>query len=88
VSADIQTASLAFADGRRNQGPGEATDSLTVVAVLVGMTAAVAAGATIWLVLTEPVTVARALDSRELAPLVRRLVEVLARAVAAALDYL
>ena len=63
-------------------------DRSTSVAVLIGITAAVIAGAAIWLVLTEPVTVANALDSGEITPLVRRLAEVLYQALAGLLDYL
>lgn len=58
------------------------------MAVLIGVTAAVIAGAAIWLVLTDPVTVANSLDSGEVTPLVRRLAEVLYQALAGLLDYL
>jgi hypothetical protein len=50
--------------------------------------AAIIAGATIWLVLTDPVTVANALDQGEVSPLVRRLAEVIYNALAGLLDYL
>jgi len=63
-------------------------DRSTGVAVLIGATAAVIAGAAIWLVLTDPVTVANSLDSGEVTPLVRRLAEVLYQALAGLLDYL
>ena len=58
------------------------------VAGLVAVFAAVVAGATIWLVLTDPVTVATAVDEGEISPLVRQLAQVLYNAVAGLLDYL
>ena len=63
-------------------------DRVTSVAVLVGIVATVMAGATIWLVLTDPVTVANALDDGEISPLVRRLAEVIYNALAGLLEYL
>ena len=42
---------------------------VTSVAVLLGVGAAVVAGATIWLVLTDPVTVANAVEAGEVSPL-------------------
>jgi hypothetical protein len=63
-------------------------DRVTSVAVLIGTIAAVLAGATIWLVLTDPVTVASALDGGEISPLVRRLAEVIFNALAGLLEYL
>jgi len=58
------------------------------VAGLVAILAAVVAGATIWLLLTDPVTVATAVDEGEISPLVRQLALVLYNAVAGLLDYL
>jgi hypothetical protein len=58
------------------------------VAGLVAVLAAVVAAATIWLVLTDPVTVATAVDEGEISPLVRQLAQVLYNAVAGLLDYL
>jgi hypothetical protein len=58
------------------------------VAVLLGVGAAVIAGATIWLVLTDPVTLANAVESGEVSPLVRRLAQVLYDALSGLLDYL
>ena len=48
----------------------------------------VLAGATIWLVLTEPVTVANAVDAAEITPLVRELARVLLEALSGLLKYL
>ena len=58
------------------------------IAVLVGALAAVVAGATIWLLLTDPVTVANAVDEGEISPLVRQLAQVIYSALAGLLDYL
>jgi hypothetical protein len=49
---------------------------------------AIAAGAAIWLVLTEPVTIANAVDTGEIAPLVLRLAEAIYQTMAGLLDYL
>ena len=63
-------------------------DRVTSVAVLIGILASIMAGATIWLVLTDPVTVANALDDGEISPLVRRLAEVIYNALSGLLEYL
>jgi hypothetical protein len=61
---------------------------VATVAVLVGAVAAVVAGATIWLLLTDPVTVANAVDSGEISPLVLSLAEIIYNALVGLLDYL
>ena len=58
------------------------------VAGLVAVLAAIVAGATIWLLLTDPVTVATAVDEGEISPLVRQLAQVLYNAVAGLLEFL
>ena len=58
------------------------------VAVLIGVIAAVVAGATIWLLLTDPVTVANAVDEGEISPLVQQLAQVIYDALARLLDLL
>ena len=58
------------------------------VAVLIGISAAIIAGATIWLLLTDPVTVANALDDGEISPLVQQLAQVIYNALASLLEYL
>jgi hypothetical protein len=58
------------------------------VAGLVAILAAIIAGATIWLLLTDPVTVATSVEDGEISPLVRQLAQVLYNAVAGLLDYL
>jgi hypothetical protein len=63
-------------------------DRVASVAVLIGVIAAVIAGATIWLVLTDPVTVANSIEDGEISPLVRQLAQVIITALAGLLDYL
>ena len=63
-------------------------DRVASVAMLIGLSAAVVAGATIWLLLTNPVTVATALDEGEISPLVRQLAQVIVNAFLFLLDYL
>lgn len=63
-------------------------DRVVSVAVLIGLVAAVIAGATIWLVLTDPVTVAESIEDGEISPLVQQLAQVIVNALAALLDYL
>jgi hypothetical protein len=63
-------------------------DRVTSVAVVIGVVATIIAGATIWLVLTDPVTVANALDEGEISPLVRQLAEVIYNALSGLLEYL
>jgi hypothetical protein len=55
---------------------------------LVAIVSLVLAAATIWLFLTEPVTVATAVSDREISPLVRELARVLLDALAGLLKYL
>lgn len=55
---------------------------------LVGVLALVIAGATIWLVLTDPVTVAETVDSGEVSPLVRTLATTIFEALRGLLKYL
>ncbi len=71
-----------MAESRRASG------RVATVAVLVGAVAAVVAGATIWLLLTDPVTVANAVDSGEISPLVLSLAEIIYNALVNLLDYL
>ena len=63
-------------------------DRVVSIGVLIGAVAAIIAGATIWLLLTDPVTVANAVDTGEISPLVRQLAEVLYNALAGLLNYL
>ncbi len=63
--------------------------SLSVsLAGAVGVVAAIVAGATIWLMLTDPITVAEAIDTGEVAPLVRELADVIYDAIVGLIKYL
>jgi ABC-type cobalamin/Fe3+-siderophores transport system ATPase subunit len=55
---------------------------------LIGVLAATLAAATIWLLLTEPLTVADAINEQELAPLVRELADILYAALRSLLRFL
>jgi hypothetical protein len=55
---------------------------------LIGVLALIMAVATIWLVLTDPVTVAETVDSGEVSPLVRTLAATLYEALRGLLKYL
>jgi len=55
---------------------------------LVAFVSIVLAGATIWLFLTNPVTVATAVNEGEISPLVRDLANVLLQALSGLLKYL
>ena len=70
--------------GAEDSGLGRAASVAGLVAIL----AAIVAGATIWLLLTDPVTVATSVEDGEISPLVRQLAQVLYNAVAGLLDYL
>jgi hypothetical protein len=58
------------------------------VAVVIGVLAAVIAGATIWLLLTDPVTVANAVEEGDVSPLVRQLAQVIFTALTGLFDIL
>jgi len=68
--------------------PDRALDRVTSLGVLIAVLSAVVAGGVIWLVVTDPVTVASAVESGEVSPLVRRLAEVLYNALSGLLAYL
>ena len=68
--------------------PDRGLDRVTSIGVVIGMVSAIVAGATIWLVVTDPVTVASAVEGGEISPLVRRLAEVLYNALSGLLAYL
>ena len=61
---------------------------ITSVAIVIGVLAAIVAGATIWLLLTDPVTVLTAVDQGEISPLVRQLADIIYNALSGLLDYL
>lgn len=55
---------------------------------IIGIFAAIVAGATVWLVLTDPVTVAESMDSGEVSPLVSSLAGSIYDAIVRLLRYL
>jgi hypothetical protein len=61
---------------------------VTGVAAVIGGVAMVIAAATIWLLLTDPVTVATSVEDGEISPLVRQLAEVIFNALSGLLRYL
>ena len=67
---------------------GRALNRAAGVASFVGFVAALVAAAAIWVLLTEPVTIANAVDTGEISPLVRRLAAVVYETMAGLLRYL
>ena len=60
-------------DIQRRRPPSGFSNRLFSLVGIIGLFAAVVAGATIWLLLTDPVTVAESMDSGEVTPLVQSL---------------
>jgi flagellar basal body-associated protein FliL len=58
------------------------------LASAVGVIAVVVAAATVWLLLTDPITVAEAVDSGEYGPLVEELADVIYNALVGLIRYL
>ena len=81
--SDVDMSDVAFSGD-----PDRGLDRVTSLGVLIGAVAAVIAGATIWLLVTDPVTVANAVEEGEISPLARRLAEVVFNAIAGLLAYL
>ena len=79
---------MAVTDAAPTGDPDRGLDRVTSVGVLIGVVAAIIAGATIWLLVTDPVTIANAIEEGEISPLARRLAEVLYSAIAGLLAYL
>jgi hypothetical protein len=69
----------------RNNAVGSLSFSLVGI---VGILAVVMASATIWLLLTDPVTVAESVDTGEVSPLVKSLAGVIFDALRGLLKYL
>ena len=68
--------------------PESGINRITSVAIVIGVLAAIVAGATIWLMLTDPVTVLTAVDEGQISPLVRQLADIIYNALSGLLDYL
>lgn len=73
------------ASSSRNNSFGSLSFSLVGI---VGLLAVIIAGATIWLLLTDPVTVAESIDSGEVSPLVSTLASRIFDALRGLLKYL
>jgi hypothetical protein len=71
-----------------NVDPDSGIGRVTSVAILIGALAAIVAGATIWLLLTDPVAVLDAVDEGQVSPLVRQLANIIYNALSGLLDYL
>jgi hypothetical protein len=72
---------------RQRQASGLGGRLFSLVGI-VGLLAVVVAGATVWLLLTDPVTVAESMDSGEVSPLVQSLAGSLYDAIVKLLRYL
>jgi hypothetical protein len=71
-----------------NVDPESGINRITSVAIVIGVLAAIVAGATIWLLLTDPVAVLDAVDEGQISPLVRQLADIIYNALSGLLDYL
>ncbi|HEX6163966.1 MAG TPA: hypothetical protein VFZ31_11400 [Vicinamibacterales bacterium] len=74
-------------DIKRQRQSGLSNRLFSLVGI-VGLFAAVIAGATVWLILTDPVTVAESMDSGEVTPLVQSLAGSIYDAIVKLLRYL
>ena len=72
---------------RQRQPSGLGSRLFSLVGII-GLFAAVVAGATVWLLLTDPVTVAESIDSGEVSPLVQSLAGSIYDAIVRLLGYL
>ena len=75
-------------DIKRQRPQSALTNRLFSLVGIIGLFAAVIAGATVWLILTDPVTVAESMDSGEVSPLVQSLAGSIYDAIVRLLRYL
>jgi hypothetical protein len=75
-------------DVKRERPPSGFGSRLFSLVGIVGLFALVVAGATVWLLLTDPVTVAESMDSGEVTPLVQSLAGSIYDAIVRLLKYL
>ena len=75
-------------DIKRQRSTSVFSNRLFSLVGIVGLFAVVIAGATVWLLLTDPVTVAESMDSGEVTPLVQSLAGSLYEALVKLLRYL
>lgn len=79
---------MASVDHQTSAEPQRGLGRFATAAVFIAVVAAIVAGATIWLLVTDPVTMAVAIESGEVTPLVRQLADLLYQALAGLLGYL
>ena len=75
-------------DIKREPRPSGLANRLFSLVGIIGLFAAVIAGAAVWLLLTDPVTVAESIDSGEVTPLVQSLAGSIYDALVRLLRYL
>jgi hypothetical protein len=75
-------------DIKRQPRPSGVANRLFSLVGIIGVFALVIAGATVWLLLTDPVTVAESMDSGEVSPLVQSLAGSIYDALVRLLRYL
>ena len=75
-------------DIKREPRPSALGNRLFSLVGIIGLFAAVIAGAAVWLLLTDPVTVAESIDSGEVTPLVQSLAGSIYDALVRLLRYL
>ena len=79
---------MASVENQTTPEPERGMGRFTTAAVFIAVVAAIVAGATIWLLVTDPVTMAVAIESGEVTPLVRELADLIYQALAGLLEYL
>ena len=75
-------------DIKRQRPQSGLSNQLFSLVGIIGLFAAVIAGATVWMILTDPVTVAESMDSGEVTPLVQSLAGSIYDAIVRLLRYL
>jgi len=75
-------------DIKRPPRQSGASSRLFSLVGIIGLFAVIVAGATVWLILTDPVTVAESIDSGEVSPLVESLAGSIYDAIVRLLRYL
>ena len=75
-------------DIQRQPRPSNFSSRLFSVVGIIGLIALVIAGATVWLLLTDPVTVAESIDAGEVSPIVQSLAGSIYDAIVRLLKYL
>ena len=68
--------------------PRDGIDRVVGIGVVIGALALIVAAAVIWLLLTDPVTVATTLETGDVSPLVRQLADVIFNAISGLFSYL